>query len=231
MELVPAGVTLSFEVSFAPDLFGRVGMSVFDDTGSSPVLLLSPFAMALVAEGTYRGKFTPALGKSYVIRKCVYTDDTLTDLDPNFGEGSESIYAQNFNSSPTVGCVIKGVVNGSCECGEPAVFSIFQGDNRVLPLRAVNVGCNSNPLDLTQCTEIDVELVDDTGVPVHLLLSEGDVSIFDPPILGNFGATISSEVSVTLNPGQFQTFYVTFTISGEKITVPYRQALSVFQRS
>lgn len=93
MELAPAGIPLSFEVTYDRDDL-NVGMSVYDDTGSVPVLLLSPFAMLLVAGNTYRGKFTPQNGKSYIIIKAVYTDDTLTTVDEDYGQGSESIYSQ-----------------------------------------------------------------------------------------------------------------------------------------
>jgi len=98
MELVPAGVELSFEVTFdADDL--DVAMSVYDDSGEEPVLLLSPFAMDLVAAGlnTYRGKFTPEAGKNYIIVKGVYTDDTFETFDTNYSQGSESVYAQYLN--------------------------------------------------------------------------------------------------------------------------------------
>lgn len=92
MELAPSGIPLSFEVTFdEPDL--DVAMTVYDDTGAEPVLLLSPFAMTLVYGNTYRGKFTPAYGKSYIIIKAVYTDGTFGTLDENYAQGSESLIA------------------------------------------------------------------------------------------------------------------------------------------
>lgn len=93
MEFAPAGRPLSFEVTFtAPDL--DVGMTVYDDSGASPVLLLPPFAMVNVYGNTYRGKFTAEDGKNYIVIKSVYTDNTLTTLDPNYLAGSESVVAQ-----------------------------------------------------------------------------------------------------------------------------------------
>lgn len=113
MELAPAGVPLSFEVTFdSPTL--HVGMSVYDDSGALPVLLLSPFAMARVAPGlnTYRGKFTAQAGKNYIILKAVYTDDTLTTLDGDYSQGSESIVAQYLNGTPDGGgCPVVGIVD------------------------------------------------------------------------------------------------------------------------
>lgn len=121
MELVPAGVALSFEVTFdRGDL--DVAMSVYDDSGADPVLLLSPFAMELVAAGlnTYRGKFTPENGKSYIVIKAVYTDDTFEELDDGYSQGSESVYAQNMTTitpDSVVGYVENtGAVVGVVEC-------------------------------------------------------------------------------------------------------------------
>lgn len=113
MEFVPAGVPLSFEVTFdSPDL--DVAMTVYDDTGADPVLLLSPFAMVLVYGNTYRAKFTPANGKSYIVIKGVYTNDAFEDLDPNYSQGSESLYAQYAGSSPG-GCDVVGIVDETCD--------------------------------------------------------------------------------------------------------------------
>lgn len=119
MELAPAGVPLSFEVTYdSPDL--NVAMSVYDDTGPDPVLLLSPFAMARVAGNTYRGKFTAENGKSYIIIKGVYTNNTFAHLDPNYSQGSESIVAQilsQFQPDQVVGYVdVESAVVGVVDC-------------------------------------------------------------------------------------------------------------------
>lgn len=110
------------------------------------------------------------------------------------------------------------------------IFSIFRGDNKTMFLRAVNTGCNSDPLDLTACTEIDIALPNADGTFTHLLLTLGKVVIGSPAILGKFSAPIASLVSAVLNPGELQSFDVTFTIGAEKITVRYFQALSVFEQ-
>lgn len=117
MQLVPAGTPASFAASFnASDL--SVAMSVYDDTGANPVLLLSPFSMSYVAANTYRGKFTPANGKTYIILMAVYTDNTFTTLNASFQVQSQSVLAQYLSSPPSevVGYVddsetVTGVVN------------------------------------------------------------------------------------------------------------------------
>ncbi len=87
-----------------------VGMSVYDDSGPTPVLVAGPTAMLLVANYTYRGKFTVDLNKNYVIIKAVYTDDTYETLSPDYAQGSESVYAQYL--TPPVQSVV-GVIDCS----------------------------------------------------------------------------------------------------------------------
>lgn len=96
MELVQSGVSSPYEVTFSlPDL--DVGMSVYDTSGLSPVLVLGPVAMDLVYGNTYYAKFTATEDKSYVIVKAVYTDGTFTTLDDTYSQGSESIYAKDIS--------------------------------------------------------------------------------------------------------------------------------------
>lgn len=98
MELAPAGVPLTFEVTYdSPTLF--VGMSVYDDSGASPVLVQGPTAMNLVVGNTYRAKFIGDANKSYVIVKRVYITSGMTTVDTNYSAGSESIYCENASSS------------------------------------------------------------------------------------------------------------------------------------
>lgn len=108
MELVPAGTPLSFEVTYdAADL--DVGMSVYDDSGVAPVLVGSVLAMEHVALNTYRAKFTPVAGKNYIAIKAVYTDETLTTVDSNYSQGSESFYAAEILGQNN--CSIVGLVD------------------------------------------------------------------------------------------------------------------------
>ena len=108
------------------------------------------------------------------------------------------------------------------------VFSIFQGDAKTMSLAAIysNFG---GPLDLTDCTQIVITLPNFDGTFTVLKLSLSDITIASPTVLGKFSAAISSLVSGVLNVGELQSFNVTFTISGQVFTVPYINALSVFE--
>ena len=109
------------------------------------------------------------------------------------------------------------------------VFTIFTGDDKIMNLKAVYAE-TGDPLDLTDCTEIDIALPKEDGTFAHLLLTAGKVTITSPSILGKFYAEITSLVSAGLNIGELQNVDVTFTISGKEFTVRYAQALSVFER-
>jgi hypothetical protein len=114
MELVPANVQLTFEVTYdASNL--HVGMSVYDTTGVSPILVQGPTAMTHVVNNTYIGKFTPSVSHNYLIFKAVYTDVSLLTLDSNYSAGTESIVAEDISgggggSTAPTGCPVIGVV-------------------------------------------------------------------------------------------------------------------------
>lgn len=113
MEIAPLGVACSFEVTFdSSSLY--VAMSVYDDSGASPVLVTKT-PMTNVVGNTYRGKFSPPATKPYIIFKAVYTDGTYTTLSPNYSQGSESIIAQVIAqpTSNSTGCSIVGFVDSS----------------------------------------------------------------------------------------------------------------------
>lgn len=109
-------------------------------------------------------------------------------------------------------------------------FSIFTGDSKTIFLKAIYAE-NFSPLDLTDCTEIDIAIPNFDGTFTHLLLSTDDVAVTSPAILGQFTGAITSEESLLFLPGEFQNIDVTFTISGAVMTVRYFQALSVFENS
>lgn len=117
MELAPANVVCSFEVTYdSPSL--HVGMSVYDDSGASPVLVSGPSVMAHVGNNTYRAKYTPDLDKLYVIIKAVYTDSGLTTLDDNYAQGSESIVSRDIGGGSSVasaGCDVVGIVDNNSQ--------------------------------------------------------------------------------------------------------------------
>ncbi len=122
MELVPSSVALSFEVTYdSPTL--DVGMTVFNTTSGSPVQVGSRIPMTLVYGNTYFAQFTPLENRSYVINKAVYTDDTLTTIDDNYSQGSESLFATVVGSSGSavaipdlVGTIVNSELVGHVEC-------------------------------------------------------------------------------------------------------------------
>lgn len=109
-------------------------------------------------------------------------------------------------------------------------FSIFTGDDKTMPLKAVLGSCTGGPLDLTSCTQIDVALPNADGTFAHRLLTEEDVAIVSPALLGKFTCSIPSDVSALLNPGELQNIDVTFTIAAKEFTVRFFAALSVYER-
>lgn len=110
------------------------------------------------------------------------------------------------------------------------VFSIYHGNLKTMYLKALQGSCvDSDPLDLTSCTEIDIALPKTDGTTLHLLLSTAQVVVTAPAVLGKFSAEISAVNSALLNVGEYQDFVVTFTIAGVKFSVRYQRALSVFQ--
>jgi hypothetical protein len=113
MNLAPANVPCSFEVTFDNAAL-NVAMSVYDNTGGSPSLVAGPLVMPNISGTyTYEAKFTPVGGKTYVIVKAVYTDDTYTVLSPNYSQGSESIVTQTLGGGGASGCSIVGYVNAN----------------------------------------------------------------------------------------------------------------------
>ena len=110
MEFAPTGSQLSFEVTFdSPSL--HVAMSVYDVTGASPSLVQGPTAMTIVVGNTYQGKFHPTInGKSYVIFKAVYTDNSFTTLSPDYSQGSESIIVESLSSGGSGATLVNPVI-------------------------------------------------------------------------------------------------------------------------
>lgn len=113
-------------------------------------------------------------------------------------------------------------------CCPPKVFSIFQGDSKTMNLAAI-YGDTLAPLDLTDCTQINVILQNQDGTFTNLKLTNDQVDITSPPVLGQYTVPITTEVSSVLLPGELQTFDVTFTINGDIFTVRYSQALTVYE--
>lgn len=112
----------------------------------------------------------------------------------------------------------------------PNTFTIFQGDDKTMNLKAVYAE-TGDPLDLTTVTEIDIALPNQDGSFTHRKLSLSEVTITSPAVLGKFSTEVTAIISALLNLGEIQTITVAFTSPGKIITVPYVQALSVFQRN
>lgn len=108
---LPAGISANFTAVFASANPAFVAMSVYDDSGPTPQLLLSPVAMNLVKGNVYSQKFTPQTGKLYVVFMGVYTDATFVTLDPSFATAEQafSVSAQYFN--PAVASIV-----GTVDC-------------------------------------------------------------------------------------------------------------------
>lgn len=109
-------------------------------------------------------------------------------------------------------------------------FTIFQGDDKVMNLKAIYEE-NGDPLSLDDCTEIDIVLPNADGTFSHRLLSDDEVEITSPAVLGKFTSLIPNDISELLNVGALQSVDVVFTIGSETFTVRYYQALTVFQRT
>ena len=127
MELAPAGAELTFEVTYdSPSL--AVAMSVYDTTGVSPVLVQGPAAMTVIVANTYIGKFTPEVGKSYLIFKAVYTSGAFTTLSSDYSQGTESLIVEDVGGG-----------GGSADCGtvvgyvtNPTVIGLVQPTEAVV---------------------------------------------------------------------------------------------------
>lgn len=112
------------------------------------------------------------------------------------------------------------------------VFTIYLGDEKPMNLKVVSKDCgNIDPYDLTGAEEIDVALPNQDGTLEHFLLSDGDVVVQNPEVLGRFTVNIDAERSALLAVGVLQTFTATITNGSNVQTVTYAEALSVLSRT
>ncbi len=109
--LVPAGIPVNFTAIFDDPTPANVAMSVYDDSGSEPVLLLSPEAMSQVAGNAYRGKFTPEAGKLYVVFMAVYTNTSFNAFDPAYEASQQAVPVVAQYLTPPVQSVV-----GTVDC-------------------------------------------------------------------------------------------------------------------
>ncbi len=115
-------------------------------------------------------------------------------------------------------------MNGNCA---PAVYTIFLGDEK--PMYLVVRLPNGTPYSLESCTELVISLPKADGTFAQLKLSDNEVTIQSPAVLGEFSANITTEISELLQVGELQSFDVSFTTGSEINTVRYLNALSVFE--
>lgn len=111
-------------------------------------------------------------------------------------------------------------------------FKIYLGDSKRMYLKVINAVCQGwigDPVDLSDCTEIVINLLKADGTIAQLKFSDDDVQITDPAVLGKFSALIDADLSALLNVGEFQNVDVTFTIGSQVFTVAFQQALSVYE--
>lgn len=109
------------------------------------------------------------------------------------------------------------------------VFEVFLGDVKPLPLMVIQ--SNFSPFDLTECTEIVVNIPLSAGGFLQLTLTGAEVTITDPATSGQFVANFTSDQSNTFMVGELQNLDVTFTISGHPMTIRFANCFSVFQVS
>ena len=119
---------------------------------------------------------------------------------------------------------------GQCGCPSCNIgpFEIFTNQDKTMNLRAVYQGTGV-PLDLTSCTEIEVNLPLAAGGFVSLLLSLSQVTINSPATIGSFSVPITHTVAATLMVQELQNVDVAFTIGGLITTVRFCKALTVIQ--
>ena len=154
MQFVSNNSELSFEVTYdSPSL--NVGMTILDDSGATPVVVSGPTKMTNVIGNMYRAKFTPVVGKAYLVYKTVYTDALLTVVNSDYNSASEAFVCQkslmldgqivvrknkplaNFtfvmldqvNQAPTAGLVVTGVKSKDGGAFAPCDNSIIEIGN------------------------------------------------------------------------------------------------------
>lgn len=115
----------------------------------------------------------------------------------------------------------------NCNCN-PNVFEIFTGEDKEMSMRVVSQPGNL-PLDLTECTQIDVAIPNADGTFTNLTLTDSQVAITSPPVAGQFVVTITNEESALFNVGLRQNIDVALTISGLVTIVRFFEAFSVLE--
>ncbi len=208
MEIIPAGIPAPFDVSFdSPALF--VGLNVFDVSSGIPVAVGGVIPMVNApGSNSYAALFTPVSGKQYLFLKRVFTDNTYTAVDPEYGTGSESAYSSAFISEISlilaslpaftfdggiVGIAYEDEINIG-PLGDLRPIEIVKGSKATIKVRLLRK-TDLSPLDLTGITEISTCFLNDDGTELMLSLTGGNIAIIGDPILGLVAITLTSEMS------------------------------------
>lgn len=125
MGIVPAGLPASIEVTLdQPGL--SVGFTLFDDSGVTPVQITGQagqvngvFPALNYLRNSYRAKLPGIGGVWYVLQKSVYLDNTYTAVDPNYPQGSDSLF---FVPLPGVILPSSGLVTAQVDTSEIRTF-------------------------------------------------------------------------------------------------------------
>ena len=242
MLLIPSSVPVPIEVTFdAPSLF--VGLSVFNMTTGSPVLVGSVLPMANVSgENTYVRNFTPAVNTPYLFLKQVFTDDTYTALDEEYSSASEGAYAsdmltslalilsriggQNASESNLLGYLYYDSIAFD-SLGAQIPVDIVQGAGAVLNCKFLYKG-SKDPLDLTGITAISTCFLNDDGSELSLSLAGGEIAVYGNPVLGKISITLTAAQTALLAVDDRATLQVAFTYgAGQPIVLQIPMAYSI----
>ena len=227
MQLIPSGVPVPVEVTFdANDLY--VGLSVFDMSTGAPVAVGALFPMVNVpGSNSYAANFTPVNGKPYVFLKRVFTDNTYTVPDVNYGTGSDSAYATNLIQETAL--ILAGVPSFSTQggligfCYQDEIVEgplgnldpveIIQGSKGQLNCKFLRKA-SRDPFDLTGVTDIQVCFANDDGTELQLSLLTGGITIVGNPVIGLFSISLTRAQTLALAVDDHATLQVGFVVAG-----------------
>lgn len=92
--VVPSGKPIDFEFTAYDGNTGLFPAMKIYDLSSGTATLVATVAMVSVLNGTYWATYTFTVaqtGKSFLIQKSVYTDNTLSTLNSTYAAGSEIV--------------------------------------------------------------------------------------------------------------------------------------------
>lgn len=121
----------------------------------------------------------------------------------------------------------------SVYCPQPAVLTIYQGDDVVA--QPIYITKNGQPVDLTGVTEVSITFANDpSNNPLTYLakLTTGQIVITSPAILGHVTLSLDSAVTALFAQTDLSNVSVVVTDAAGKLqTYQITNGLSVFTRS